>query len=140
MIWFLSCSLLLLVVHENDKESFKKNNSVKVDTQAFVNWVISLLGLGIVNNFLYIIENKGAKKDKTSVKPDVKESWAWVEHLKETDSNHTSTSHTESTTPSKELLTWGIVSNETKTSNSDTSGEKGIINDWHAGHLDKWNH
>jgi len=74
-------SLLLGVTHENDQEPLKKNDGIEVNTKALIDGIPCRLSLRIMDDLLHIIEGEGTKKYKTTVEPNVEESWAWEEHL-----------------------------------------------------------
>ena len=65
------CSLLLLVLREDDEEFLEEDNCVQVEIKRFVNRIPCWLLLCIVNELLNIIKSKGAEQKKSTIEPNV---------------------------------------------------------------------
>ncbi len=109
-------------------------------------WVPLFLGLGVMDKFLCVMQNETAEQDKASIEPDVEQCLAGPDDAYHREANHSSQAHleglyckdSECATPLKELFTWGVISDKSKTSNGKSSGKNSIINDWHANRVNQW--
>lgn len=72
-------SSFLSGITEDGHKSNENVDGVKINTDGSVNWVISLLSLGIVNDFLGVVQNKSTEECESTVQPDISESFGtWI--------------------------------------------------------------
>lgn len=108
--------------------------------EGLVDWVEPLLGLGMMNDFLGVVQHKGTEQGQTSIQLELKHPWSWSEHVDESSCDQDSASHGQGTSHLQELLTWSVVGEGSKGSDSDPGGEHGVVKDWSTSHVDQWDH
>jgi len=137
-LFLFSNHSLFLVAKDLDK-SCEQINGVQIHVDALVDGVVAHVSLGSVHDFLGVVKQISREKSKTEVEVDVVQSGRMrVDHLEERNSKQATKAKSKRATPVQELFARGIVCHCAERSDSDASGNEGVIDDRHGVDVDNW--